>query len=132
MTSVPNWIPRAVIYETSPTERVVKIIGWRATKTQVVVTAPTHLGPVERRFKLDGLTEITGKGSWNRARLLPPDDNWVIKAKRAQAVRAAHAHVRAEIEKQFQDNVDAETAIEKLFAVRIAVDEAIAIMGEVL
>ena len=136
MPSVPNWIAKAVIYTPGYASEgtVMPIRGWRATQTQVIVSVVGPRGPVERRFKLDGLTEIGGSDRYRRARLIDPDSPEAITARRAQAIQRARAHILTAIDKQrLQDSSDdAEAMIKKMFALRVAVDEAIAQVGEVL
>lgn len=136
MTSVPNWIPRAVIFDPDryySSAPVTPIVEWRATKTQVIVrTSPTGR---ERRFYLDSLTEVGQPKYFSdlRTRLEAPDAPVVLAAQRDQTIRTAKAHLSSIIEKQrLQDTTDAEATVKKLFAIRVAVDEAIAMAGEVL
>lgn len=139
MPSVPNWIPRAVILTPgygNSRGTVTPTTGWRATNTQVVVTAVNGLSGtvVERRFYLSTLTEVGQPKHRQSAHLADPDDPEVLKALADKAIRNACGHVLAAIEKQrLQDSsTDAEATVKKLFAIRVAVDEAIAQVGEVL
>jgi hypothetical protein len=135
MPTVPNWIAKAVIF--TPNRRldggtVQPIAGWRATKTQVIVTA----GGRERRFYLDSLTEVGQPKDFVqlRTRLLPPDAPEVAEARRVQVIAAASAAVVAEVDRQrFQDtHTDAGAMMSKLDAVRDVVTKAIASLAEVL
>lgn len=133
--SVPNWIPRAVIFAPgygNSRGTVTQTMGWRATNTQVIVTVPSGL---ERRFYLETLTEVgQSKRSIRSARLAAPADPEVVAARTDKAISDARNHVLVAIEKQrLQDSsTDAEATVKKLFAIRVAVDEAIAQVGEVL
>lgn len=139
MTSVPTWIGKAVIYTerygtSAPT--VTAITGWRATKTQVVVfTKGRDGGSVERRFSLERLTEIgRSKYDYRTPKLVPSDDERVIAAHQQREVSRALSHVLSAVTgARLQDSrTDPEDAVKKLFSLRVAIDEAIAMAGKVL
>lgn len=138
MTSVPNWIAKAFVYTPrfGHEGTVRAITGWRATATQVIVTVNGSRGPMEMRFRLADLRQI-GQPSWQplRVRLLPPDAPEVATAMRAEAVVSAVDHVLTSVERQRlhdSHSDDADTAANKLIALRAAVDEALAMLGPVL
>jgi hypothetical protein len=96
MTTVPNWIANAVV--TNRRRTVVQpITGWRATKTQVVVSCASRQ---EIRFRLDDLSEF-GKDQYDSARLLlvAPDDAELAHAARRRKLNHARGEVLWAIEK---------------------------------
>lgn len=137
MPGVPNWIPRAVIYvpRYSGPGEITPIMGYRATRTQVIVTAPGLRGPVERRFRLSDLTEVGDKhyGS-RRTRLASPDEPEVRADMRQPVVDKALASVLTAVNaERLQDGGQtADEATRKLLAVQSACAAALALLSEVL
>jgi hypothetical protein len=136
MTTVPNWIAKAVIveYGYGRQAHVSPTVEWRATKTQVIVrTSPT--GP-ERRFYLNSLTAVGEPNSFPemRTHLAAPDAPEVIAAQRTQVISRSRNAVITTVEKQrLQDSTDdAEALVAKLTAVQDAVNQALAALAEVL
>lgn len=134
--AVPNWIAKALIHTPDRSEgTLTPILSWRPTRTQVVVTVDGLRGPVERRFYLDTLTEVgQSKRSIHSSRLIAPDPPQAIASRRATAAtRARNAVLSAVEEQRFQDYTDdAEVVAAKLVALRAAVNEALASLGEEL
>ncbi len=121
MPSVPNWIPRAVIYGRWGT--VTPITGYRATRTQVVVTTA---GNRERRFRLDNLHEV-GRPHYGADVLMAPDNPRVVAALRKAAISDARYVVISAVESARMQDIteDGEAALAALFTIRAAVDKAI-------
>jgi len=94
MPTVPNWIPRAVVYVpgygTTPA-RAYPITDWRATRTQVVVTYKARGREIEGRFRLADLRGVSDRD--RHTYLLAPDDPRVIEARRAAKLESVLANL---------------------------------------
>lgn len=127
MTTVPNWIAKAVILNPR-TGTVEPIVEWRATKTQVIVRTDKR-GP-ERRFRLEDLAQLgESRGFPGIAiRLAAPNDPAVVAARRARAADRARGAVMLFVETQrLQDGrQDAGMVADKLIAIRDEVTLALA------
>lgn len=133
--SVPNWIRTAHVYTpgrgamTSPT--AVPIEDYRPTKTQVVVTVGSSRGPVERRFRLSDLKEVSS--NWPRPMLAAADDPRVVSALRSGVVdAAANRFLSALSEHRIRTGMEAEDLLASLDAVRLAAAKSMAMLSEVL
>lgn len=136
MPTVPNWIAKAVIYESRDYGRsavVIPITGYRATKTQVVVTCAGARGPVERRFRLDKLTELGG-GTWSphMARLLPADSEKVIAAQRSMVREGAIETARRVADARLNSSMSAEQAASTISKMRDELTRALAALEPLL
>lgn len=138
MSTVPNWIAKAVIYEPHDygrSARVINTTGWRSTRMQVIVTCDGPRGPIERRFGLADLTEIRQRDSWtSRARLMEPSDPKVVEAKSGMACRAAVSDLKTVIEETRLDPsvMDAEALVVAIGRIQRAATKAMADLSEVL
>lgn len=131
--SVPNWIAKAVILTPSYSgpASIMKMTGWRATRTQVVVR--TERG--ERRFYLDGLTEVGDKNfGLMKTRLAAPNDPQAIAARRQRVVNGVLGSVLTTVnELRLQDSEQTpEAAFVKLTRLQLVVNKAMADLGSVL
>jgi hypothetical protein len=137
MTSVPNWIAKAVIFRPTRSEfaEITATTGWRATRTQVIVTVDGPRGPVERRFRLDSLTEV-GYPRYDRTapQLKAPDALPVVEALKADVVYNARVTVLMALDGlRLQDSgQSAEVVAAKLAKLADAVNKALAEIGTVL
>lgn len=139
MATVPNWIAKAVIYESRDygrTATVTDILSWRATKTQVIVTVQTPAGRSERRFRLDGLAEVgVGRGAWDSrfAKLMDSDDEKVIKARADQRVRATIGTLRRALDERLDlSSMDDEALTLAIGRIQRAATKALAEMADLL
>lgn len=137
MPTVPNWIAKAVVYQSRDRglrSEVLDILSWRPTRTQVVVTVQTARGHTERRFRLAGLTEIVGgRSSALPASLIPRDDPRVLKARRSQQVRTTIDDLRAALlDEQLDPSMDVEELLAAADRIQRAATKAVAELGELL
>jgi hypothetical protein len=139
MATVPNWIAKAVIYESldyGRRARVIPTTGWRATKTQVIVTYDGPRGPSERRFRLADLREVRSQNAWhgNLASLADPSEDRVVEA-RAEMVRSSAV---ATLKKVIEDTrldasaMDAEALVLAIGRIQRAATKALAALADVL
>lgn len=137
MATVPNWIAKAVIYESHNYGRradITETLSWRATKTQVIVTVQTPAGRSERRFRLDGLAEV-GRGAWDShfAKLMDSDDEKVIKARADQRVRATIGTLRRALDERLDlSSMDDEALALAIGRIQRAATKALAEMADLL
>lgn len=137
MPTVPNWIAKAVIYTPgygTTNGSVTPILSWRATNTQVVVEVMRRGVRVERRFRLDKLTEVGQSSSHHLPRLMPPDASEVLAVQERVVVNQARSMVLNEVATQrlVDSSASADAVLTKLLAVQDAVNKAIASLGPVL
>jgi hypothetical protein len=139
MATVPNWIAKAVIYESldhGRRARVIPTTGWRATKTQVIVTYDGPRGPSERRFRLDNLREVRSQNAWhsNLASLADPSEDRVMQARAEMTRASAVATLKGVIADTRLDAsaMDAEALVVAIGRIQRAATKALADLAEVL
>jgi hypothetical protein len=139
MATVPNWIANAVIYESLDYGRRIRVIpttGWRATKTQVIVTYDGPRGPSERRFRLEDLGEVGRRqGAWwhsDLATLADPSEDRVVKAQAAMLRESVVGNLKSIIDKTELDasEMDAEALAVAIDRIHSACSVAIIELGE--
>jgi len=129
MTAVPNWIANAIVTNRARTFAE-PITGWRATKTQVIVSTASHQ---ERRFRLDDLSEVgVDRYDPRRLTLVAPDDAELAAAARRRKLNEARGEVLWAVEKvRLQDGTDdLDLVLSKLETVRQAVVKAQAMLAD--
>lgn len=121
--TVPNWIAKAVVTNSGRTAAY-PITGWRATRTQVIVSTEREQ---EIRFRLSDLREV-GRDRYSPSayHLVPPTDARLHAAARRRKLNAARGEVLWTVKKvRLQDSIDdLDLALAKLEAVRQAVVKA--------
>lgn len=132
MPTVPNWIAKGYAYDLRSAQ-VYKILSWRATTTQVVVTLDGL--PGEHRFRLDNRTYTNRRmETFRRMVLIAPDDGRVASAKEEQTCARAVDDLRAVIDQTRLDAsaMDAEALVVAIGRIQRAATKAMADLAEVL
>jgi hypothetical protein len=139
MATVPNWIAKAVIYESldyGRRARVIPTTGWRATKTQVIVTYDGPRGPSERRFRLADLREVHSRTAWdsNLAVLADPSEDRVMQARVEMTRSSAVATLKSVIADTRLDAsaMDAEALVVAIGRIQRAATKALADLADLL
>lgn len=132
MPTVPNWIPRAVVYIAAPGTNpgtFVDTSGWRATRTQVIVTLDTP-ERTEVRFYLDGLRAVGRRGF----ELLDPSDPKVER--RMVSIKMRHAlddlETTMALARLSHSRGNAEELVTKISAIQRAATKALAALSDLL
>jgi predicted alpha-1,6-mannanase (GH76 family) len=136
MPTVPNWIAKAVIYESrdhGSRADITPVLWWRATATQVVVECKRRGERVERRFRLDDLREV-GRGRYGAAELHSADDERVVRALAQNRKHDAVSTLNGVIDDTRLDasSMDAEQIVLAIDKIQRAATKALADLGEVL
>jgi hypothetical protein len=125
MPSVPNWIAKGCVYSLLDS-RSWPIRSWRATTTQVVVTAEGLRG--ELRFSLETLHRVGGHTPADRGmRLVAPDAAWIT------GTHAVIGDLRIAMEERLDPSaMDAGELLAAVDRIQQAATKAIAQLGDLL
>jgi hypothetical protein len=131
MTAVPNWIAKGYVYVRPRglgPGRVYPITSWRATTTQVIVTAEGMRG--EARFRLDRLREVGQRD--NPLTLVAPTDERVAEVQRAITVNNAVGTLKAAMDERIQADMGVEELVLTIGRVQRAATKALAGLADLL
>jgi hypothetical protein len=128
--TVPNWIAKAIVTDSRRSVAHAIRPGWRATRTQVIVSTEHEQ---EIRFRLGDLREV-GKDRYspNTYYLVPPTDAKLLAAEQRRALDRARNGALDAVEKaRLQDGTDdLDSVLAKLETVRQAVVKAQASLAD--
>lgn len=136
LPTVPPWIAKAVIHEEydgyDRRHTMIETTGWRAAKTQVIVTVAGPRGPVERRFRLSDLTEVGGRRGDSVATLVSADSDEAASVRRSMAVRHALELARNAKAERLDSSMDAEALVLAVGRMQRAATKALAVLADLL